>query len=292
VDEAEIRRGQRVALVGPNGSGKTTLLRTILRDLEPLSGHVRRGAAVRMGYFAQIQAHLDETRTILETLLDAGMVSVHETRSFLAQYGFRGETVFKRIAVLSGGERARVALAILALQKANFLLLDEPTNHLDLTSQELLQEILVSFNGTILMVSHDRYLIRETATHVWALDEGTLHAFKSYAGYAAWHQARREGPTATKKSKNRQRQREREERRKQRARQRALDRQQQRMDTLESEIEQRERRLQALSSALKAAGERQDVNRVTELGAEYRKVEKEMDTLLEEWATVAEAPEL
>ncbi len=292
VDEAEIRRGQRVALVGPNGSGKTTLLRTILRDLEPLSGHVRRGAAVRMGYFAQIQAHLDEKRTILETLLDAGMVSVHETRSFLAQYGFRGETVFKKIAVLSGGERARVALAILALQKANFLLLDEPTNHLDLTSQELLQEILVNFNGTILMVSHDRYLIRETATHVWALAEGTLHAFKSYGAYAGWHQARREGTTATKKAKDRQRQREREERRKERERQRALTHQQQRMDELEWEIEQRERRLQALSSALKAAGERQDVNRVTELGAEYRKVEQEMDRLLEEWATVAEAPEL
>ena len=292
VDEAEIRRGQRVALVGPNGSGKTTLLRTILRDLEPLSGHVRRGAAVRMGYFAQIQAHLDEKQTILETLLAAGMVSVHETRSFLAQYGFRGETVFKQISVLSGGERARIALAILALQKANFLLLDEPTNHLDLTSQELLQEILVTFNGTILMVSHDRYLIRETATHVWALDEGTLHAFKSYAGYAAWHQTQREGATTDRTSRDRERQRQREERRRERERQRALARQQARLDALEAQIEAQERRLQALSSALKAAGERQNVRRVTELGAEYRQVEKEMDALLEEWATVAETPGL
>mgnify|MGYP006281014325 CR=1 FL=1 len=292
VDEAEIRRGQRVALIGPNGSGKTTLLRTVLRDLKPLSGHVRRGAAVRMGYFAQIQAHLDESKTILETLLDAGMVSVHETRSFLAQYGFRGETVFKKIAVLSGGERARVALAILALKEANFLLLDEPTNHLDLRSQELLQEILVNFNGTILMVSHDRYLIRETATHVWALDEGTLHAFKSYGAYSAWHQAQRESSTAVRKSRDQQRERERAERREERARQRALARQQQRMNELESEIEKRERRLQTLTSALKAAGESQDVNRVTELGAEYRKVENEMDSLLEEWAAVAEAPDL
>jgi ATP-binding cassette, subfamily F, member 3 len=292
VDEAEIRRGQRVALVGPNGSGKTTLLRTILRDIEPLMGRVRRGGAVHIGYFAQIQAHLDESKTILKTILDAGMVSVHETRSFLARYGFRGETVFKKIGVLSGGERARVALAILALQKANFLLLDEPTNHLDLPSQELFQEILINFAGTILMVSHDRYLIRETATHVWALDAGLLHPFKSYEAYEAWHQARREQSPAAKQAQSHRRQREDEERRKERERQRALAHQQERLDTLEATIAQLEERLKALTTALKVAGEQQDVNRVTELGAEYRKVENEMNNLLEEWAAVAETPGL
>lgn len=293
VEEAEIRRGQRVALVGPNGSGKTTLLRTILGDLDPLQGRVRCGAAVHLGYFAQVQAHLDEEKTILRTILDAGMVSVHETRSFLARYGFRGETVFKKIGVLSGGERARVALATLSLQKANFLLLDEPTNHLDLTSQELLQEILVNFEGTILMVSHDRYLIRETATHVWALDAGVLRTFNSYQAYAAWHVARHAGAdTSQQATEERRRRHEAEERRKERERQRALARQQEQLEALEAQIEQLERRLQALSTALKVAGEARDVERVTELGAEYRKVESDMDRLLEKWAAVAESSEL
>ena len=110
---------------------------------------------------------------ILETLMESGINSLAETRNLLARYGFRGDDVFKDVSILSGGERARVALALLARQKANFLLLDEPTNHLDIQSQEVLQEVITDFNGTILMVSHDRYLIREVATQVWALADNT-----------------------------------------------------------------------------------------------------------------------
>ncbi|MFN2111255.1 MAG: ABC-F family ATP-binding cassette domain-containing protein, partial [Anaerolineae bacterium] len=194
VEEAEIRRSQRVALVGPNGSGKTTLLRTILREIKPLHGRVRIGAAVHIGYFAQVQEHLVAGKNVLYTLLDAGMVSVAETRSFLARYGFRGDDVFKDVGVLSGGERARVALAILTLEKANFLLLDEPTNHLDIPSQEVLQDVINDFNGTVLLVSHDRYLIREIATQVWAVADGRLHVFEEgYPTYAAWHRDYRNG---------------------------------------------------------------------------------------------------
>ena len=108
---------------------------TILRELRPLHGRVRIGSAVHIGYFAQVQEHLIAGKNVLDTLLDAGIASVAETRSFLARYGFRGDDVFKDVAVLSGGERARVALAILALEKANFLLLDEPTNHLDIPAE-------------------------------------------------------------------------------------------------------------------------------------------------------------
>jgi ATP-binding cassette subfamily F protein 3 len=289
VDEAEIRRGQCVALVGPNGSGKTTLLRTILKDLEPLQGRIRRGAGVHISYFAQVQAHLDPEKTILETLLDAGMNSVSRTRAFLARYGFRGETVFKKTGVLSGGEQARVALAILALQKANFLLLDEPTNHLDLSSQEMLQEILDKYDGTILMVSHDRYLIREIASHVWALAEGALHTFKGYGPYAAWHQARREGGRQAVAQRDAEQRRRDEERRRERERKRALARQQERLASLEADIHRLEERLRELSAALEAAGRAQDVDGVTRLGAEYRQVEAKMDELLEEWAAVADA---
>jgi len=290
VDEAEVRRGQRVALVGPNGSGKTTLLRTILRQIQPLSGRIRRGSAVKIGYFAQIQAHLDPTRTVLDTLLAAGMVSLVETRSFLARYAFRGDDVFKQIGVLSGGERARVALAILALQKANFLLLDEPTNHLDLPSQEVLQEVLTDFAGTVLLVSHDRYLIRALATHVWAVHEGTLHLFKGYTPYANWRRVLREGTPEEQKAQVASRKQQDAVKQAERARKRALAKQQVRLQELESMIKDLEGELQRLTTALDLAGKAQDTARVSQLGLEYHQVEEKIDRLLEEWAEVADAP--
>ena len=288
LEEAEIQRGERVALVGPNGSGKTTLIRTILHDIEPLHGHIRRGSAVQMGYFAQVQAHFNPDKSVLETLLAAGMVSIHETRSFLAQYDFRAETVFKKIGVLSGGERARVALAILSRQKANFLLLDEPTNHLDLTSQELLQEILVNFNGTILMVSHDRYLIREIATHIWALDKGRLHQFEGYASYATWHSTQREGnSTSDRREKERERRAWETKRQAEREHERGLAREEKRLAKLEEGIHRLEGRLKTLNVALERAGRQQDIKRVTKLGAEYQTIKSQIDEQLEQWAEVA-----
>ncbi len=292
VPEVEIRRGQRVALVGPNGSGKTTLLRTILRRLRPLQGRVRIGSAVRIGYFAQVQDHLMPGSSVLETLLDAGMGSVAETRNFLARYGFRGDDVFKDVAVLSGGERARVAIAMLSLAKANFLLLDEPTNHLDIASQEVLQEVLLSFEGTILMVSHDRYLVREIATQVWAIGEGQLHVFREgYAAYETWHEMSRQAPHRAQQVEDEARAQREAERSARRVRERALARQQARLDELETEIHRLEARMQELAGELDAAGYDQDVSRVAELGAEYRRIEVEVNRLLEEWARVAEAPQ-
>ena len=287
VEEAEIRRGERVALVGPNGSGKTTLLRTILQTLPPLAGRVRIGAAVRLGYFAQVQADLDPTLTVLETLADAGVDLLSEGRAFLARYGFRGDDVFKEIGVLSGGERARVALALLALQRANVLLLDEPTNHLDLPSQETLQEVIAHFPGTVLLVSHDRYLIQQIATHVWVIADEQLHIFEGYAAYANWHQQRREGAPQARQVADKVREQREVERQAERERQRALARQQQQLEALETTIHEQEQRLQQLTTALDLAGRAQDISRVARLGAEYRQVEAQLNALLEEWAAVA-----
>lgn len=289
VGEAEIRRGQRVALMGPNGSGKTTMLRTILHRIRPLTGRVRMGAAVRVGYFAQIQDQLVPGRSVLDTLLDAGMDSIAETRGFLARYGFRGDDVFKDVGVLSGGERARVAIAILSLARANFLLLDEPTNHLDIPSQEVLQDVLLNFGGTILMVSHDRYLIREVATTVWAIADGQLHVFKEgYQAYQDWHVLWRTAPQKARQAEDDAREQRELERRAERQRQRAFAQQAVRLTELEAEIHELEGRMTDLTTALNAAGRAQDIGRVAKLGAEYRQIEAKLTRLLEEWAEVAD----
>ena len=174
VRDLELRRGECAALIGPNGSGKTTFLKTMLGQLPPLKGEVQLGASLKVGYFAQAHDTLDPALTVMEELTRHSEMDAGPARSHLAQYLFQEEDVFKPVSALSGGERARLALAILALDGANFLVLDEPTNHLDIPAQEALQEVLEDFTGTILLVSHDRYLIDRLATQIWELRDGKL----------------------------------------------------------------------------------------------------------------------
>ena len=166
----KVKRHDCVALIGPNGSGKSTLLRTLLGELEPLAGEFILGDNLQIGYFAQAHDQLNLDNLVLDELLQAYPMTEQEGRSYLAQYLFRGDDVFKRVSALSGGERGRLALALLAQSGANFLLLDEPTNHLDIPSQEILQAVLEEFDGTILLVSHDRYLVDRLTTQIWALE--------------------------------------------------------------------------------------------------------------------------
>jgi ATP-binding cassette subfamily F protein 3 len=179
-----LERGDRVALIGPNGSGKTTLLKTILDELRPLAGEFDWGEGVLVGYFAQAHDQLNHDLTVLEQFLEGREMTISDARSLLAHYLFRGDDVFKPIRSLSGGERGRLALSLLAQDGANLLLLDEPTNHLDIPSQEVLQEVLETYPGTILMVSHDRYLVDRLATQIWSLEDGQLVVFPgTYAEY-------------------------------------------------------------------------------------------------------------
>ena len=182
-----LKRKECAAIIGPNGAGKTTFLKTILAQIPPFSGQVSLGASLKIGYFAQAHEDLIPGRTLMEEIGAAAPgLRPAEIRSYLARFLFSGDDVFKTVEKLSGGERGRLALGILALQGANLLLLDEPTNHLDLSSQEILQTMLSDFDGTILLVSHDRYLIDALATQIWEVkpDESKLFVFDgSYSEY-------------------------------------------------------------------------------------------------------------
>jgi len=183
--QARLLRGDRVGLVGPNGAGKSTLLRTMMGEREPASGVVRLGASTSVAYYRQDLAQVPLDKTLYDTIAE---LRPHWERRLvqghLGRFGFSGDEVQRKADTLSGGERARVALAMLMLQRANLLILDEPTNHLDVESIEALEDAMERYEGTILLVSHDRALLRASATKVWVLHEGHLTVFDG--SFAEW----------------------------------------------------------------------------------------------------------
>ncbi len=280
----ELRRKQRVAFWGPNGAGKTTFLKTALGLLPPMDGEIEFGAAVQVGYFAQVHEGLKPERTILESILDVNNMPIEQARGLLGRYLFSGDDVFKPIGALSGGESARVALCVLTLQGANVLLLDEPTNYLDIASQEVLEQVLSDFAGTILMVSHDRYLVDRLATHMWVIEGKRVAVYEGgYSQYVAQRQASKEQETRNKKQEpksKRQRPEQSEQARQQR-------RDAQRAAELEATIAEMEARLQELAIQLEVAGVSGAVGSVHRLGTEYARLETELHQVMDEWGQLA-----
>jgi ATP-binding cassette subfamily F protein 3 len=181
----EIERGDRVAFLGPNGAGKSTLLRLIVGIEEPTEGEIIHGHNVLIGYFAQNQAEaLDLQKTVLNTIHDDfPKLTNEEVRTLLGQFLFSGDTVFKKVGTISGGEKARLALAKLLLQPINFLILDEPTNHLDIPAKEMLETALKEYDGTVAIVSHDRYFISQVANKIVEIRDGELIVYAGDYNY-------------------------------------------------------------------------------------------------------------
>jgi ATP-binding cassette, subfamily F, member 3 len=181
-----IRHGERVGLIGANGAGKSVLLRLILGREQPTHGEIKIGPSVKVGYYAQEHETLDFNQTLIDTVRLAGNMSESNAVSFLIRYLFTYQQATQRIGSLSGGERSRLQLALLVLSGANFLLLDEPTNNLDIPSAEVLENALNDFNGTVLVISHDRYFLDRTVNRIFALENGIIVEYiGGYSDYAA-----------------------------------------------------------------------------------------------------------
>jgi ATP-binding cassette subfamily F protein 3 len=279
--DIELRRLECAALIGPNGAGKTTFLKTILGQLEPLAGEVILGASLQIGYFAQAHEGLNPEHTVMEeidSLMPAWLPG--QIRDYLGKYLFSGDDVFKKVDLLSGGERGRLALAKLALQDTNLLLLDEPTNHLDIPSQEILQAVLDVYPGTILLVTHDRYLIDALGTQIWEVNpdeseltvfKGTYSQMKEEREKEAARLAATEEVSAPKKSIRIAKSPD----------ARAERRRIAQMQELENQIAALERQLAELS--LKLENPPADPAKVAKLGREYESVQRQMDEKLGEW---------
>lgn len=268
-------RGDCVALIGDNGTGKTTFLKTVLGEIAPIAGKYDLGINVKVGYFSQMHDSLDGSRSVLETLMDNLNVGIAEARNRLAQYLFRGEDMFKRVGDLSGGERGRLALALLSMQGANFLVLDEPSNHLDIPAQETLQEVLAQFGGTILIVSHDRYLIDRLAEGIWHIENGTLTCFEgTYQEYLAEREARATALKAEKQAYAIARPAPVKTAKPNKA-----------LIHLEAQIHTLEGTLQELGTLITRAQSPEDIAR---LGEQYAAHEHQLNILFNEWAQLAE----
>ena len=300
VPDLDLFRGQVAALIGPNGAGKTTFVQTILEELEPLSGRVELGASVDVGYLAQ--RHMGSGyglmkggQTVLDALLETKRLTTERARTFLGQFLFKGDEVFQSIESLSGGQRSRIALARLTLQGANFLLLDEPTNHLDLDSQEILQDALRQFDGTILLVTHDRALIDALATQIWQVTpgkrdrpgqlevfNGTWRQWQSERLPAAGTESPVQEDTAPSEAEV-EWERQREARRQ---RQKA-ERQEKAVAETEERVARLERKLNEIEEGMAQASARQDFEALRALQDQHRAVSQRLEELMEEWADLA-----
>jgi ATP-binding cassette, subfamily F, member 3 len=286
-----IARGESIALVGPNGIGKSTLLKAIVNKLPLQAGRFRYGSNVQIGYYDQNQADLSSNKRVLDELWDAYPEKTErEIRTVLGNFLFSGDDVLKPVSALSGGEKARLALAKLMMQKANFLILDEPTNHLDLDSKEVLENALIEYPGTILFVSHDRYFINRIATKIYELSsDGITEYLGDYDYYIAKKaemlelqrlaSEKRTDRSYEESSSKLSYEQEKEAKKLERQRKR-------RIEEIETEISELEQQIAHIDEQLCDPNIYQDHEKVQQLTKENEEMKDKLEKLLEEWETL------
>ena len=278
----EIKKGERVFLIGDNGCGKTSLFKVLTEQYKADMGEFKLGTRVQVGYFDQAQRGLTETRTALDEVWDTyPKMTETAVRTALAAFLFKGDDIYKLISELSGGERARVALLKLMLSGANFLLLDEPTNHLDIISCEALENALLGYDGTLFIISHDRYLINKLANRLYKL---TPNGAEGYLGNYDYYLEKQQSTTQTvsekpKKSDNALDYKQRKERESERRK-------------LGTRIANAEKRVEELDAEINAKtaelSEISDYQKAMELSEELERLRLEQEAAMEEWETASD----
>ena len=280
-----IRKGERVFILGDNGCGKTTLFNILMSKMPFDSGFFEYGANVDIGYFDQMQSGLDLSKTALDEVWDSFPdLTETEVRTCLGSFLFKGDEVFKPLSDMSGGERARVSLLKLMLGKANLLLLDEPTNHLDASSREQLEDTLADYEGTMLVISHDRYFINKLATRILALTpDGVREYLGNYDYFAEKTAAPAEASSdsSPKVKKPNEYELEKQQRAKERKRANDIKKLEERIDRLDGE-------LASLNEQILSDGVTADYERILELTAEIEQKQRELDEAYAEWESMVE----
>ena len=287
--QVEIKRGEKVALVGRNGEGKTTLMRVIMGQLEPVSGEAKVGHNVNIGYYAQNQEDvLDKNRTVFETLDRVAVGEVRtKLRDILGAFLFKGEDIDKKVSVLSGGERARLGMASLMLESHNVLALDEPTNHMDIRSKDILKQALKSFDGTLVVVSHDRDFLDGLVDKLYEFKDGKVREhlgsvsdFLLKKKMESLNELERSTPVASEEIKSYGKDDSRKNFEVKKTASKELRKIQNRINFLESEISKLEKKMGAIEQKLSAPSESDDV---MELTRDYLECKMRNDSFTEEW---------
>lgn len=286
-----LTRGESIALVGPNGVGKSTLLKTIMKKLSPLNGEIKYGTNVSIGYYDQQQADLISNKRVLNEIWDDyPLKSEKDIRTVLGNFLFSGDDVLKIVSTLSGGEKARLALAKLMLQKANLLILDEPTNHLDLDSKEILENALVEYPGTILFVSHDRYFINRIASKVIELNKDGATEYLGDYDYYVEKKLEQQELKALEENKHQVTNPIKQEKSgyQQDKEAKKLERQRlRRIEEIENKIEELEQAMEKNEQLLCVPDIFQDHEKSLEIQQENEKLKLDLDSLMEEWTLLA-----
>ena len=300
-----LRRGEKAALLGANGTGKTTLLRTILGEIAPLKGRAKIGNRVQIGYFSQTYERLDPKQTLMENFLSEYGFTDEHTRAMLGGMLFHGDDVFKEIGTLSGGQKARLVLLKLVLDGANCLVLDEPTNHLDIMARETVEAALTAFDGTVLVVSHDRYFVNEVATRIWEIDGGEVKDYKGNYDYyqeelakaAAQAQAQAEAEEAQrqageqKQKQQTQAQNSPSKQSRQKQHRYSPEEAKKLLPKVELSIREQEAMMKVLEMEMANPANHEDPAHSAAMAEEHAAYEQKIDELMEKWEQLMEASE-